>query len=232
MFKKLVIAAAASTAVTPAVFAADLYTPVADPPVYTASGFDWTGIYAGAVGGYVWGRSEVIDPTGGLPTTIVNPSGGQVGITAGVNGQFDQFVLGLEGEILWSGVTGTAPIPTFTDITTVKSNWQGAIKARAGVALDKVLIYAHGGLAFADYYSSVHTAGGALLVDYRTSRTGWTVGAGVEMAVTDNVTIKAEYAYTDFGKWTGVYTTPAGTPFDTDFTYHTHAIKAGVNFHF
>ncbi|MBK1794301.1 porin family protein [Devosia sp. WQ 349] len=228
MFKKLVIVAAASAAVTPAVFAADLYTPVADPPVYTASGFDWTGIYAGAVGGYVWGQS-IVSSTGLTDTTTVNPSGGQFGVTAGMNGQFEQFVLGLEGEILWSGVTGTAGIVGLTvdDILTVKSDWQGAIKARAGVAFDQVLVYAHGGIAFADYHAR-HDDNGVFVSDYRTSRTGWTVGAGVEMAVTENVSVKAEYAYSDFGKWSG--TDSLGNAHD--FTHHTHAIKAGVNFHF
>ncbi|MBJ7577770.1 porin family protein [Devosia sp. MC532] len=231
MFKKLFIVAAASTAVTPAVFAADLYTPVADPPVYTASGFDWTGIYAGAVGGYVWGRSTSTPTTGGATTTI-DPSGGQIGATAGVNGQFDQFVLGLEGEILWSGASGSAQIAgaAATDIATVKSDWQGAIKARAGVAFDQVLIYAHGGFAFTDYYAKADLAG-VFEGDYRTSRTGWTIGAGVEMAVTENVTVKAEYAYSDFGKWTGTVAGGAAAG-DYEFTHHTHAIKAGVNFHF
>jgi outer membrane immunogenic protein len=232
MFKKLFIVVAATTAVTPAAFAADLYAPVVMPATYTSSGFDWTGFYAGAVGGYVWGQSEVSDPTGTVPTTTVDPSGGQFGLTVGVNGQFDQFVLGLEGEILWSGLSGTATVPTFTDVATVKSDWQGAIKARAGVAFDQVLVYAHGGVAFADYYGALHNAGGTLLADYRTSRTGWTVGAGVEMAVTENVSVKAEYAYSDFGKWNGALTAPGGGSADTDFTYHTHAIKAGVNFHF
>jgi outer membrane immunogenic protein len=217
--------------VTPAAFAADLYAPVVVPNTFTSSGFDWTGIYAGAVGGYVWGRSTAL-PVLGTDTTTVDPSGGQLGLTAGVNGQFDQFVLGLEGEILWSGLSGSAQLAGggVTDIATVKSDWQGAIKARAGVAFDQVLIYAHGGFAFTDYYAKADIAA-TFEGDYRTSRTGWTVGAGVEMAVTENVSVKAEYAYSDFGKWTG---TVAGglAAGDYEFTHHTHAIKAGVNFHF
>ncbi|MBJ6988197.1 MULTISPECIES: outer membrane protein [unclassified Devosia] len=228
MSNRLVIVAIAITAMTHTSFASDLHTPATTPPAFTSSGFDWTGSYAGAVGGYVWGRSEIIDPTGFVTTTTTNPSGGLLGITAGVNGQFDQFVLGLEGEILWPGLSGTATVPLGTDIVTIRSDWQGAIKARAGVAFNQVLVYAHGGLAFTDFYSPIHDLSGVWQVDYRTSRTGWTVGAGVEMAVTDNVTVKAEYAYSDFGKWAGTYSNGG----NVEFTHHTHAIKAGVNFHF
>ncbi|MBJ6988198.1 outer membrane protein [Devosia sp. MC521] len=197
-------------------------------PAYTASGFDWTGMYAGAVGGYVWGRS-VAGTTGSAVTTTIDPSGSQIGVTAGVNAQFDQFVLGLEGEVLWSGVKGTGTITNRTDVATIKSEWQGAIKARAGVTFDQVLVYAHGGFAFADYSASVNTGGGVFRGDNRTGRTGWTVGAGVEMAINENVSVKAEYAYSDFGKWTGTVSNGLGS---TDFQYHTHAVKAGVNFHF
>jgi outer membrane immunogenic protein len=215
--------------VTPAAFAADLYAPVVVPNTFTSSGFDWTGIYAGAVGGYVWGRGTSTI-TGGTPATV-DPSGGQIGIVAGVNGQFDQFVLGLEGEVLWSGQTGNTTLAS-TNVATLKTEWQGALKARAGVAFDQVLVYAHGGVAFADVHASVATAGGAPVSNYRENRAGLTVGAGIEMAVTENVSLKAEYAYTHYGKWPATFNLAGGGTVTEDIEYHTHAIKAGVNFHF
>jgi outer membrane immunogenic protein len=218
MFKKLFIVVAATTAVTPAAFAADLYAPVVMPATYTSSGFDWSGFYAGIVGAYSWGRTEA---TSGTVSATMDPAGGQLGVTVGVNGQFDQFVLGAEGEILWSGTTGSALLGTAD--TTVKQEWVGAIKARAGVAVENVLIYAHGGFAFTDY----NAAGGG--ESYQTTRTGYTVGVGVEAMMTDNVSAKLEYAYSDFGSWNGNLS-PSNTP--VDFKLHSHAIKAGVNFHF
>ena len=226
MFKKLIIVAATTAAIIPAASAADLYAPVAIPNTFTSSGFDWSGFYVGAVGGYVWGRN-VGSPSGGVTSTTIDPSGGQIGLTAGVNGQFDQFVLGLEGEVLWSGAKSSGTVTGTANVATIKSDWQGAIKARAGVAFDQVLVYAHGGFAFADHSASVSNNAG-FLGEYRTTRSGWTVGAGVEVAVTDNVSAKLEYAYSDFGKWSANHTTLGGT----DFQYHNHAIKAGVNFHF
>lgn len=221
MFKKLLIVAAATTAITSAASAADLYAPVVVPNTYTSSGFDWSGFYAGLVGAYSWGRTEATNTTLTPPTTTFDPAGGQLGVTVGVNGQFDQFVLGAEGEILWSGASQTASF-NGTDYT-VKQEWVGAVKARAGVAVENVLIYAHGGFAFSDY----NAAGGT--ESYKTTRTGYTVGAGVEAMVTDNVSAKLEYAYSDYGSWNGTLS-PSGLA--VDFKLHTHAIKAGVNFHF
>ncbi len=48
------------------------------------------------------------------------------------------------------------------------SDWFGTVRARAGVAFDRVLIYATGGLAYTDNY------------------TGWVAGGGVEWALPVN----------------------------------------------
>lgn len=210
-------------------YAADLtIAPVAAPVIYEASGFDWSGFYAGLVGGYSWGTVETTEVPPPNPTWKVNPNGAMLGVTAGVNAQFDQFVLGAEGEIMWAGITDTRPdprVPLNSTIST-KSDWQGALKLRAGVAIDRILVYAHGGLAFADLKSTVSPD-----YSYNTVRTGFTIGAGVETAVTDQISVKAEYAYTDFGTWNGTYTGTPGT-FDVEQKYAAHSIKAGINFHF
>ncbi len=58
---------------------------------------------------------------------------------------------------------------------------------------------------------------------------GWTVGLGIEAMVAENVSAKVEYNYTDYGTRSYDY---APGPETTDTSFTTHAIKAGVNFHF
>src|SRR5476651_2559028 len=100
----VVFAAAAQTA-----FAADL--PRRPPPDYPTKApplraFDWTGFYVGVNGGYGWGKSRYDFGAAGINRFNVN--GGLVGGTIGYNYQFGQTVLGIEGDIDWADINGSA----------------------------------------------------------------------------------------------------------------------------
>jgi outer membrane immunogenic protein len=88
-----------------------------------------------------------------------------VGGQLGVNWQFNSFVLGAEGD------------GSFVD-------WGGGTDAvgtgrlRAGLAFDRFLVYGTGGVALQDF-----------------DDVGWVAGGGAEYAITDNVTIGAEYLH-------------------------------------
>ena len=66
------------------------------------------------------------------------------------------------------------------------------MRGRLGYAYDRYLLYGTGGVAFGD----IKNAGAS------TTRTGWTLGAGIEAALTTNVTGRVEYRYTDLGSAT------------------------------
>src|SRR5215469_18804019 len=69
----------------------------------------------------------------------------------------------------------------------------------AGWAWDRWLIYAKGGAAWAgDKYSAFIPVFDEQLEASET-RTGWTVGGGIEWAFWSNWSAKAEYDYYDFG---------------------------------
>ena len=118
------------------------------------------------------------------------------GLHAGYNHQIGTFVLGVEGDIEYSGLKGGYRNP-INGIDS-KIGWQGSLRARAGFAVDRALIYATGGLALADIkhtYINPPVAEG-----FSKTRVGWTLGAGVEYSFTQNITGRVEYRYTDFGK--------------------------------
>jgi outer membrane immunogenic protein len=158
LFKKIALSALATTLTMGTAFAADLITvPTSTPvevPVHEEAGFDWSGFYAGVYG--VGQNGSVSGMQYGL------------GVQAGVNAQFDFYLLG--AEVAVHGLTGG-----------VGNTSYGQILGRAGlVVTDDVLVYAAGGYGL-DL--------GAPEED------DLLVGGGVEFAVTENVSLEAEYLH-------------------------------------
>lgn len=227
-------AVAASFLAVPA-FAADLGVVSQPAPIgFEAPGHNWTGFYAGVFGGVAMGEFEysATDPAiGTVPLFDENGGGGIAGIQVGADYQFDQFVVGAVADIALSshsadrGITvgGLAGLDLSSQLTYV-----GTIRARAGFAFDNLLAYGHGGVAFGRTEQAI-SAGGVVLLEGEADRVGFTVGAGIEYAVTENISLQAEYAYTSFADEPVIVLGP-GTSFNEALSFHT--IKAGVNFRF
>jgi outer membrane immunogenic protein len=102
--------------------------------------------------------------------------------------------------------------------------WFGTFRGRAGIAFDRILLYATGGLAVgrlnADYTDAIAagfvTPAAAATGSGGVTRAGWVIGAGVEGAVTNNWTVKVEYLHVDLGSTgasvTGVTTGSLSVP--------------------
>jgi outer membrane immunogenic protein len=184
--------------------------------------YDWTGVYGGFDAGYGWAQSSGIltDATGNpLDPYNLGARGMFAGALAGGNYQFNHLVVGAEADFQWGNLTansqadslfttpaGTLPGGPFTISTTIKEF--GSVRARLGYAFDRLLIYGTGGWAWA-----YPTTGYALLGQppfgvsgastgifvNNADLSGWTVGAGLDYAFTNNVFGRIEYRYTDLG---------------------------------
>ncbi len=137
------------------------------------------------------------------------------GAHVGYNFQINQWVLGLEGDVDGSSLSKTVAIAPFSNYyrdfvpTSVHSSLgvQGSIRGRLGYAFDRILVYATGGVAFGGFNTSVSTGYSNALFypaffgtdSFSNTRVGWTVGGGLEYAITNNWSVRAEYRYTDFG---------------------------------
>lgn len=190
--------------------AADIAVPAAPPPnsYYPTppAAYNWSGPYLGLNGGYASGQSNWNDPNNPATTTGDFPiSGFVVGGTVGVNFQYDMLVLGAETDFDYSTIRGTtAPANGFCSLLTAtlatttncntQNTWLGTIRARAGLAFNRVLLFGTGGLAYGDINSGA--AGGGVTPIYDSSIVpGWTVGGGLELAMSHHWTAKVEYLY-------------------------------------
>lgn len=185
-------------------FAADLPANPKPAPLQTsAAAYNWTGAYVGVSLGSAANQSA-FSPTPGVAFAEFHPNGnGPVyGAQIGYNYQYDRFVIGAEAAIAQTRVNGSALCAGIAGANCVADQtWLGSLRGKAGFALDRFLAYGVGGLAFSQYRFEQTT----LLSQSWGSgaRTGWTVGAGAEYALTDHVTVGAEYSYYNFGDKVG-----------------------------
>jgi len=146
------------------------------PPPQVAQVYNWTGFYLGINGGGGWGRSWW-----SANSTPVNLSGAQVGGTAGYNWQFGNTVLGLEGDMDWSNLKGTATSTLCPNGCSTSDGWLSTVRGRAGYAFGGIMPYVTGGLAVGDIQASTPGFAGA-----SSTNAGWTVGDGLEFALPGN----------------------------------------------
>jgi outer membrane immunogenic protein len=216
--RNTLLAGVAATAIAAANFAyaADLapapYVP--PPPV-----FSWTGCHIGANIGLASCRNTWQDtrPDGNIDgfttsarTAITNTSGGIYGGQIGCDYQFaaSPFIIGLEGTINGANIEGTNQ-DAFNAPWTLRDRIPlfGTVTGRVGYAVpgaSNVLLYFRGGVVFAENRFEIENSGVTLGTPSAT-RTGWTVGAGVEWAFTPNWSLFVEGDYFDTGHATEAF---------------------------
>lgn len=159
--------------------AADLVYEQPAPPadLQTNATYDWSGFYLGAQGGYSWNTATFLGSDRALDS-------GSAGGHAGYNFQHGNVVYGIENDFNYNFGSGS-------DETKVE--WNASGRARVGYAWDRTLFFATGGVAAAGGKVDIPGIGkDDILI-------GWTAGGGVERAVTDNILVRGEYRYSDFG---------------------------------
>lgn len=207
--KRLLIAvfAIASSYGAPAL-AADMA--IKAPPIVAPPAFSWTGLYLGIDGGGGWGRETYIDnaPLLGTPQSH-RPDGGIFGGVLGYRYQIGQIVLGVEGTGAWADIKDTIPAGLFTETFKARSLYTAT--GQIGWAFNHALLYVKGGWAGASVDNFLNSAFGSAS-NTQTNR-GWTVGAGLDYTVWQNVVLGAEYDRIglDYSEFTAPFS-GGGTP--------------------
>lgn len=218
-------------------FAGDLpipppYAPLPPPPVY-----DWGGVYIGINGGYAFGDSNWGTP---IATGNFNLGGGLAGGTIGVNLQYGELVFGVEADADWTDISGH-----FTNNNTLvfvlgcnigpctyqtSNDWLATFRGRVGYALDRVLFYATAGGAAGNVKATFADPNFGPTGSVDNTEFGWTAGAGVETALTENITARLEFLYVDLPSGSCNSATICGT--GVPISFDASLIRAGLNFKF
>lgn len=268
--KRILLASVAALGLAGTASAADL---AVKAPVVYAPVFTWTGCYLGINGGWIGGnddyttsRQGALAGEGSTPADVAllthsyssNESAGTAGGQFGCQAQLGSWVIGGEWDWNWSGLkednyfqygqVAWASNPAIfwnerQEWTHKEVDWFSTARVRLGLAWDRVLLYATGGLAYAAYdaYTEVNFNIGTpsdYFGAYREKRFGWTAGGGIEWAFANNWTAKAEFLYLDFGSFG--YDAPRTTYNGTTDTrvWHTnidateYVARVGINYLF
>src|SRR5947209_8630329 len=176
--KGIAVAAAALAGLTVPAQAADI--PYGSRAPYTVNqplnAYSWAGPYLGGNIGYSWGSVD---------NNRAKPSGFAGGVQGGYNFQNGPFVFGLEADIQASAANDTFAPWKFSN------PWFGTARGRIGYALNNLLFYGTGGLAFGEL------RGQAFGLTESHTTAGWTAGVGAEFGLAPNWTAKIEYLYVD-----------------------------------
>ena len=208
----------------------------------------WDGVYGGIVGGYTWNSAAVGDVTfqdngGPLVKTPIHYStdvdGGELGGTLGFNYQTGALVLGVEGDISYAWASGSnSKYKQDADFSSdTELSWFGTARLRSGYAFDRALVYVTGGLAYGDVEGKLHDGydGEVIHTNDNNGMWGWTLGGGLEYAVTDHVSVKGEYLYYDLGNENFSFSESAHDGWDhikSNVAVTGSVLRAGLNYRF
>jgi outer membrane immunogenic protein len=199
---------------------------------------NWGGGYVGVSLGYGYGDTETTyfqgdDDHGGA--VALHPDGFAFSVNGGYNLQRGHFVYGVEGDLGYIDLSDSGS-PAW-DGHYLKSNvgsFWGTLRARAGYAADRVLVYGTGGVAFMNFdeYGYGDQDNGEQDSWNDETKWGWVLGVGAEYAFTPRLSGKVEYLHMDFG-------TSGGARMDGNDDYKTWTfdnqvdlLRVGLNYKF
>jgi outer membrane immunogenic protein len=244
------------------------------PPAPMAVAYNWTGFYVGGTVGAAWTTADVgLGVVNGSTPLYDNASipglqalgsmdrsatkaifGGRVGY----NWQWQALAFGLEGDISSfrfnrSEMTTGNPfevVPPWADPnfatfnSAVSTTWLATVRARAGFAIDRMLVYATGGAAFANTrfsnsyvgHSPLGQGNDAGASSASKTRTGWAAGAGIDYGLTENWIMSVEYLHVDLGSLDAASLTTTGNAATATFNFSTKLtsdiVRAGISYKF
>ena len=209
---------------------------VKDGPAPAVFSYNWTGPYIGAFVGSTWGTEQwrFQDP----PNTTPRPdfAGYVVGGQIGYNLQHGRWVFGIEGDYGFTEAHGGVSCPNqFFFTCEADAHRLASVAGRLGITWGRALFYGKAGFAAGEVSASVHD-NTVFIPPVGTSdtkwSTGWIAGGGMEFALTDRWSAKAEYTHYDLGSKTFTTFVGAGATGLTDVDIRGNNVRIGVNYHF
>jgi len=207
-------------------YAADLIIDQVPEAGVVDVGSRWDGVFVGGFLGY--GSAESVDVYDWLELVDgdrqYDLSGWLAGVTIGANYTVGNgIVAGIVADLAWNGIAAEEYSNDADYESSFDIDWTGSLRGRVGFDAGDFLPYLTAGLAVA---GATNTVDGDTYSDTQI-HVGWTVGAGVEFAIADDLSLDLLYRYSDYGA-KGYYTFYGDMPFDVT----AHTVQAGLNFKF
>ncbi len=211
---------------------------------------DWVPLtlYSGGIG--------AADPISGTPDACLS-----TGFRGAINGGYDwqlgeRWIVGLEGDFglasdkdTKNGIPGTGFLLGLgggngaNDSITLNRTWDASIRGKVGIiVMPRLLLFGEGGFAAQHVEASMHcdvagacaAVGASVDASASTTMTGWTAGGGLEWAATQNLLLRAEYRYADYGSFkpTLGVNAPGSVAVTPDIRLATHTVLLGVGWRF
>jgi outer membrane immunogenic protein len=200
---------------------------------YASNKIDWSGFYGGLQGGFGWGSASaeaVWGFVGGPQENFsYNTRGGIGGLHLGYNAVVKEYLIGLEADVEASNIHGSGRGDA-SAIHSTELDWSTSLRARIGYTHDRTLFYATGGMVYAKLTVLQHALSGISPFSSDSQwKAGWTIGGGIEHAISSKVTARLEYRYMDLGKIT--YVDEVNNMKETH-DFRTHTVRAGFSVKF
>jgi opacity protein-like surface antigen len=230
--------------------AADMPVPYAPVALWS-----WTGLYIGVHVGGDFVSSQFSDPAGSsIYGGSVRSPAALAGFQLGYNWQIpnSNFLLGVEADASASIGDGTVTCLASSGIFVsancrVRPQANGSLTGRVGYVTGPrghTLIYAKAGAAWLQEQIDITTNfsgfnASPAATSFDGVRWGWTVGVGVEKALTPAWSVKVQYDYANFGalststpgsfvlQFPFAFSTPGGT---TSVSQNLQTLKVGINY--
>jgi outer membrane immunogenic protein len=234
--KKFLVAGIAAAAFCGApALAADLPTKAPAYKAVPTPVISWTGCYLGANGGY--GRVHKDWYFIGADEGSNTFRGGLVGGQIGCDYQTGNFVFGAQGMFDWASMDASHLYKDNTNYTDdSKVSALATLTGRIGYLVQPAaLLYIKGGAAWVrDTFTDscpVAYHPNCLFVA-KVTRSGWTVGGGLEYLLQQNWSIFAEYNYMDFGRRDEALSNSVGLVYTPEIKQNVQTIQVGLNYRF
>jgi len=241
--KRILVSAALAGLGATSALSADLpvrtYTKA--PPVIAP--YSWAGFYFGVNAGVGLGRSKTTDWTPAFnwaPTAYLGQEGALGGGQIGYNWQFGNWVLGLETDIQAASMRDNQFCGVLCNLVGVNQSgvtldqrldWFGTARGRVGLASGPVLSYLTGGFAYGGVKTDALTNVNSFVAtgSFSETRTGYSLGSGVEASLGGNWTGKVEYLYLNLGSQVGTYA-GNGVASSVSSDIREHIFRVGLNY--
>ena len=158
-----------------------------------------------------------------------NPIGGLGGVTVGYNYQSGQLLIGGEADAGFGYIGATGNFGTGASGSGT-INGLGTLRARVGYVYDRALFYVTGGYAGTVLNGKVSDFAGVpnIVANQGHYLSGYSVGLGLEYAITTKISVKGEYLFNGFNSAPYFSGTRDAIPSGANISL----LRAGVNYHF